>query len=339
VLETEAVRLRNAEALGEHLAAAARGTGDEGAARGLEESARELRTAARTDPSLSALAEQAAETATLLADLNADILRVAADLERDPGALAQVENSLALLAGLRRKYGDSLDDVLMFGENAAARASELEVLLGRAEELGAEERDAQAKVATAGDELRRARERSGRALATSAEGHLQALGFVDPIVRFDVEGAEPGVNGADAITLRFASDAALEPGPVSRIASGGELSRLVLALRLAGSAGEADIVAFDEIDAGVGGATALAMGRKLASLADSRQVLCVTHLPQVAAFAGTHLVVSRDGNRATVRRVAGDERVEELSRMLAGLPESERGREHAEELLALAAKH
>ena len=175
-------------------------------------------------------------------------------------------------------------------------------------------------------------------LAESARLHLEDLSFTDPIVRFDVEADEPAAAGADRITLLFASNAALQPGPVGRIASGGELSRLVLALRLAGSAGEADIVAFDEIDAGIGGATALAMGRKLAALAESRQVLCVTHLPQVAAFAASHVVVTRDGNRVTVRVVNEQERIEELSRMLAGLPDSDRGREHAEELLALAAR-
>ena len=114
------------------------------------------------------------------------------------------------------------------------------------------------------------------------------------------------------------------------------MSRLVLALRLAGGAGEAQTLVFDEIDAGVGGATALAVGRKLAALAETRQVLCVTHLPQVAAFADTHYVVTRDETSATVRRVEGAERVQELSRMLAGLPDSERGRQAADELLSLA---
>ncbi len=121
------------------------------------------------------------------------------------------------------------------------------------------------------------------------------------------------------------------------MASGGELSRLILALRLAGGAGRAPVLAFDEVDAGVGGTTALALGAKLAELATDRQVLCVTHLPQVAAFADTHAVVRREGPAATVELVEGEERLEELSRMLSGLPESERGRDHAEELLAIAA--
>ena len=120
---------------------------------------------------------------------------------------------------------------------------------------------------------------------------------------------------------------------MSKVASGGELSRLVLALRLAAGVADVPVVAFDEIDAGVGGATALALGAKLADLSRGRQVLCVTHLPQVAAHADTHLVVDRDGATAHVRPVSAEARVAELSRMLAGSPDSEQGRAHAQELL------
>jgi len=138
------------------------------------------------------------------------------------------------------------------------------------------------------------------------------------------------------VTILFASDSRLTPGPVASVASGGELSRLVLSLRLAGGMGGTETLVFDEIDAGIGGTTALALGRKLAALATERQVLCVTHLPQVAAFADRHYVVRREGNAATAERIEGEQRVGELSRMLAGLPESERGREAAEELLEMA---
>jgi DNA repair protein RecN (Recombination protein N) len=108
-------------------------------------------------------------------------------------------------------------------------------------------------------------------------------------------------------------------------------------MRLAGGVADVPVVAFDEIDAGIGGTTALAMGQKLAALAGDRQVLVVTHLPQVAAFADAHFVVERAATAATVRRVQGEERLAELTRMLGGLPESERGRSHAAELVALAA--
>jgi DNA repair protein RecN (Recombination protein N) len=173
-------------------------------------------------------------------------------------------------------------------------------------------------------------------LAEAAVRHLRELGFRSPVLRVLVSEAPPARSGADRVELLFSSDAALEPGPVARVASGGELSRLVLAVHLAAGVGEAPVVAFDEIDAGIGGATALAMGEKLAALAAGRQVLVVTHLPQVAAFADTHLVVDREGSRAAVRRVQGEERLAELTRMLGGLPPSERGRGHAAELIEAA---
>jgi len=139
--------------------------------------------------------------------------------------------------------------------------------------------------------------------------------------------------------LSFASDDRLAPGPIHEVASGGELSRLMLALRLATRDPGTGTLVFDEIDAGVGGVTALALGRKLADLSAGTQVLCVTHLPQVAAQATTHYVVEREGPGAVVRLVEEDERLTELSRMLAGLPDSERGKDAAAELLEGADRH
>ncbi|MEX0757877.1 MAG: hypothetical protein WD204_07995 [Acidimicrobiia bacterium] len=195
---------------------------------------------------------------------------------------------------------------------------------------------AQGRLETAGSALADARRRTAARLAETALTHLRELGFVRPLLEIRLESAAPTAGGTDTATVVFASDDRLEAGPVSKVASGGELSRLVLALRLAGGAGEAGSVVFDEIDAGVGGQTAIAVGAKLAALAETRQVLCVTHLPQVAAHADAHWVVDRSGEEATVRRVEGDARIAELTRMLAGLPDSESGREAAKELLVRA---
>ncbi len=335
-LQSRARRLRNADALAGHLSAAAAAIGDDGAGGTLAAAAGELGRASRLDPALGPLATQSGELVALAAELAADVARQATDLEADPEELAAVEERLARLAALQRKYGATLDEVLAFGESVAARAAEVDALLERATGIDAELTGARSAVATAGDDLAAARRGAGKRLADAAVGHLRELGLRDPVVRVEVAPADPGPHGADRLALAFASDAGLTPGPAAKTASGGELSRLVLALRLASGAGEAPVVAFDEVDAGVGGATALALGRKLASLAEGRQILCVTHLPQVAAFAATHYAVDRDGNEATVRLVDGADRVAELSRMLSGLPESERGREHAEELLALA---
>jgi DNA repair protein RecN (Recombination protein N) len=335
-LDDRAGRLRHAEELRERLGAVRSAAGEQGAAGSLERVVRELTAASKLDRALGELADLASELAESLSELNTDVGRVASDLDHDPRELEYVEQRLALIADLKRKYGDDLDSVLTFGETAALRAEELEGLLEQSEVIEQQLADARSDVGVAADVLRSHRRVAGERVAAGTVGHLRDLGFSDPIVAFEITQSEPGPEGADHVVLEFSSDRALEPGPISRIASGGELSRLILALRLAAGAGEAAVVAFDEIDAGTGGATALAMGRKLQTLASERQVFCVTHLPQVAAFADTHFVVRRDANTATVELLEGDQRIEELSRMLAGLPDSERGKAHAEELLKVA---
>lgn len=336
LLDQTATRLRNAEALGERLAAASTAVGEEGASGSLEEAVRQISIAAKTDPSLEQLAQLAGEAAGLVGELSAEIAGVSADFERDPQHLDEVEQRLAVLGDLRRKYGDDLDAVLAFGEDSAQRAAHLESVLDDAGALETARAQAADALDGAATELRRVRKKAANRLAKSARAHLGELGFTDPVVGIRINPSEPGPNGADRLVLEFASDATLEARPASRIASSGELSRLTLALRLAAGVEDATVVAFDEIDAGTGGATALAMGRKLAALSAGRQVFCVTHLPQVAAFADRHFAVRRQGTVATVELVEDEERVEELSRMLAGLPESDRGREHAAELLDLA---
>ena len=329
-------RLRNAEELRERLGAIREAAGDQGAAGSLERAVRELRAASRVDRSLGDLADLGSELAESLSELNTEVGRVTADLDHDPRELEHVEQRLALVADLKRKYGDDLDAVLTFGETAAHRAEELEGLLDQSEVIEQQLADARAGVAVAADALRGHRQAAGERVAAGTVEHLRDLGFSDPVVAFEITEREPGPEGSDHVVLSFSSDSALAPGPISKVASGGELSRLILALRLAAGAGEVSVVAFDEIDTGTGGSTALAMGKKLQTLARERQVFCVTHLPQVAAFADTHFVVRREANTATVERLEGDERLEELSRMLAGLPDSERGRAHAEELLKIA---
>ncbi|MEA3502300.1 MAG: AAA family ATPase [Actinomycetota bacterium] len=331
-----ASRLRNSEELRERLAAVESAAGESGASVALESADRELRAASRTAPSLSPLADLSGQLNELLSEFNAEIARVRADLDHDPADLERVEQRLALLGDLKRKYGDDLDAVLLFESRATERAEELETLLDRSGKIAGVLAVSRADVTDAARALSRQRRETGDRISANAVEHLQDLGFSNPFVAFRLIDQEPGPQGADRVVLEFASDTGLVPGPVAKIASGGELSRLILALRLASGTSDAPIIAFDEIDTGTGGATALAMGKKLKDLAAERQVFCVTHLPQVAAFAETHFVVRREGNTATVTKLQGDERLEELSRMLAGLPDSERGREHAAELLAIA---
>ncbi len=337
-LERRAARLRHAETLIVHLGAAtALAESGSEAVGGMVD---ELRRAARLDTGLDEYAAAAAGAAESLMELGRAIRLTSEAMVADPGELAEVEQRLTLLGELRRKYGPSLDDVLLFGKEASRRSDELIGLLSRADGIDAEYSAAEEEVSALGAKLSAARSRAGLILAEAAMGHLRELGMDDPVVEVVVVDDHPTASGADRVRLLFASDRRLQVGEVSKVASGGELSRLILSLRLAARTGsgqgDAAVLVFDEIDSGVGGATALAMGRKLGALAADCQVLCVTHLPQVAAFADTHFVVERNENRATVREIDGDQRISELSRMLAGLPESSRGREAAAELVAIA---
>ena len=296
----------------------------------------ELRRAARLEPGFAGLVEDAERATAELEELSRRLRTEADGLVVDPAAVGEAENRLAAMTDLRRKYGATLEDVLAFGKETAARRVDLEEILSRTAGLDVALVEARTVLEQAGAALLAARRAAGLRLTVAAIKHLNELGFSQPALEVNIESAEPSAGGADRMALCFASDRRLALGEVSKVASGGELSRLVLSLRLAGGGASATLV-FDEIDAGVGGATALAMGRKLAALAGERQVLCVTHLPQIAAFADRHYAVRRSGNTATLELVVGESRIEELSRMLAGLPESERGRQAAAELLHLAA--
>ena len=330
-LEHLARRLGNAEEIGELLAGARR---DLAAVRDrLGPAVGAIRRVCELDPGQDGLLE-------LLEDLDATVAETLTaareaweDVDSDPRALAAVNERLALLGDLRRKYGAGIEEILAFRDTASARQAEVGGLLERATTIDSELAEASRRLVEAGGALRGEREAAASRIAGDATAHLRELGFGDPVIRLDIGEGPPRRAGADTVGLRFSSDTRLAPGPV---ASGGELSRLVLSLRLASGTGDARLVAFDEIDAGVGGTTALAMGAKLARLARDRQALCVSHLPQVAAYADTHIVVERDGPTATARTLDEDERLRELSRMLSGLPDSDRGHRHARELRAVA---
>lgn len=333
-LERRGRRLRHAAEIAQHLAEAERALTV--AREGVGEVVAALRRAMRLDSSLEALAEEAAVAAVSAEELALDLRAAIDETDPDPKALEEVESRLTLLGGLRRKYGRTLDDVLAYGESVARRVAELEEQLAGAEEVDARLEATASALSRHGRALAEARREAGERLTTLALAHLAELGLPDPRLEVRSTPIDPGPYGTAEQTLHFASDRRLRAGPVAEVASGGELSRLVLALRLAGGAGEAATLVFDEVDAGVGGATALALGRKLARLAVDQQVLCVTHLPQVAAFADRHYLARRVGDEAEVVAVEGEERREELARMLAGLPDSDSGRLAAGELLELA---
>ncbi len=331
--EMLASRLRNAEAIQTHLAFALDKA--ELMAELSGEVVSSLRKIADMDSGLAASAAGWESVADQIAEMLRSVRDSADEVREDPATLAEVEDRLTALGDLKRKYGKTIAEVIEFGAGARARADELGALIERSSVIDTEVAKAREDLLEAALGLRVARQRAIAGIQETTAGHLRALGMPTASVEFVLEVIEAGPTGADRVELQFASDDRLESGAIQDVASGGELSRLILALRLATRAEGAETLVFDEVDAGVGGVTALALGRKLADLGQVSQVLCVTHLPQVAAHADCHYVVKRDGDKAEVVKVEGEDRLEELSRMLAGLPESTRGREAAAELLEL----
>ena len=279
-----------------------------------------------------------------LADVSAEIADIAAALraraetiDDDPAALAALRERRGALAALRRKYGSSLGEVLDFRSETAERLSELEGHEEGAASL--ERRGAELSAQLASERARVRGERTAAAprLAAAVQSHLAELAMPGARVEIAVDG-----DAGENVAIRLAANPGLPPLPLSRVASGGELARTMLALRLVLTAGPPTLV-FDEVDAGIGGAAARAVGRSLAALTGVHQVIVVTHLPQVAAHADDHAALEKQevGGFPVVRLRALDteDRLVELSRMLSGSPQSASAREHAEELLAAASSH
>jgi DNA repair protein RecN (Recombination protein N) len=311
------------------------------------------------DPVLDALGSRLAEASYLLADVAADLGSYRAGLDADPQRLEAAQQRLSQLAGLTRKYAADTDGVIAWAASARDRLTALDGDDDRLTELEDEHRRLLDALAVAAARLTAARSAAARRLEEAATAELAALAMPHARLAVDVRQREDptglpvdidgevrrvafGASGVDDVELLLVPHAGAPARPLHRGASGGELSRVMLALEvvLAGSDPTPTFV-FDEVDAGVGGRAAVELGHRLARLARTAQVIVVTHLPQVAAFADRHLVVRKSADGAVtatdVRRVDGTERLEELSRMLSGLPESDLGRGHAEELLEVAA--
>ncbi len=273
----------------------------------------------------------------LLAELDdtADTLRSLTDsIEPDPQALAEVQERRRLLHQLCRKYGETLADVMSEREVLRSRLIELERHDERAAKLDADLAEASGELVAAEDEVGAARRAAAPALAAAIQAHLPALAMEKARVGVDVDGRD-GAN----VVYQLAANPGSPLQALSKVASGGELARTMLALRSVLSEAP-PILVFDEVDAGIGGQAGFAVGRALAALADRHQVLVVTHLPQVAAFADAHLLVEKsqgdDDTLSEIRLLDDDARRTELARMLSGQPGSSTARKHAKELLAEA---
>ena len=272
-----------------------------------------------------------------VSDLAAEVRARAEDIDENPEALALLRERRQTLAGLRRKYGSSLSEVFEFADAAAERLAQLENREERASDLDRRRSAVAEAVAAEQSRVRRERAAAAPRLAAAVQSHLRDLAMAAARVEVAVEGA-----AGERVEFLLAANPGHEPRPLARVASGGELARAMLALRLVLISGPPTLV-FDEVDAGVGGAAAHAVGRSLAALAGAHQVVVVTHLAQVAAHADHHVLVEKSrggagGAPSTGLRVLGSRGREiELSRMLSGSPHSASARRHARELLAAAA--
>ncbi|HEY2716377.1 MAG TPA: DNA repair protein RecN [Solirubrobacterales bacterium] len=343
----ERERLRHAEGLreaagGAHAALAGAEEDGGGAAAALAQAQAALAGSDGVDPGLDALAERVAALAVELGDVGSELRDYGEGVEADPAALLAIEERLEAIDRLERKHGGSVEAVLAHAERCREEIARLE---------GAGERGAEAEAALAaaherreqlGAELSAARAAAAAPLEERVATELESLAMAGATLQVVLEAHAEGFgpSGRETVELRLAPNPGIEPAPIRDAASGGELSRVMLALSGLGRAGSAGTLVFDEIDAGVGGNTARVVGERLRALGAGRQVLCITHLPQVASLAEVHFRLEKDleGDAASARveRLAGEGVVAEISRMLGGGDDDGAATEHARQLLSAA---
>jgi DNA repair protein RecN (Recombination protein N) len=358
-LDTQAKRLGDADALRAavdeaRMALIGDVTGDLGGEGLPQDATAALATAERAlagtdDPALVLLARDLADAVAVVSDVGVQLAGYVADLDADPARLAEVLDRRAAITALVRKYadpGEGLAGVLRWAEDARRKLSALDVSDEALEALAAARDAARAEVDDLAARVSAGRRAAADGFAAEVGRELAGLAMKSARVAFSVDSHpdEPGPDGIDDVALLMAAHPGAPARPVHRGASGGELSRVMLAIEVVfAGADPVPVMVFDEVDAGVGGQAAGEIGRRLARLARDHQVVVVTHLAQVAAFADTHLVVDKSPDTAAgvtatdIRAVDGEDRVRELARMLSGLTDSDTGQAHARELLAVAA--
>jgi DNA repair protein RecN (Recombination protein N) len=304
--------------------------------------------AALLDESLAPLAERLGSLTVELDDLSAALRDYIDGLDVDAGHRDALELRFDKLKALMRKYGGSADEVLAYLEQARARLSALEEFAADEESLVAKVTQAQAEAVRAATRLSEARQRLAPQVAARIEEELRGLAmphatFVIEVTARDGGWDDLGPHGADDVEFVFGANPGVPPRPLRETASGGELSRAMLAIRgLVNLGDDVETLIFDEVDTGIGGVTAAALGERLRRLAERRQVLCITHLPQVAAFADRQFAIAKESDvgegttETVVHLVEGEERLAELCRMLGAAPDDDAARSHAESLLAKA---
>jgi len=346
-LAADRERLRHAEGLhaaaaGAHAGLAGADLEGGGAATSLAVAESNLAAATGVDPTLDRIAERVAALNVEVGDVAAELRDYAEGIAADPGGLAAVEERLEALDRLERKHGGSVESVLAHAERCRTEIARLEGAEVRGAEAAAALAEAEARQGKLGKKLSAGREKAAGPLEERVASELASLAMDGARLEvvLDSHPDEYGASGRETVELRVAPNPGIEPAPLRDAASGGELSRVMLALSGLGPAAGAATLVFDEIDAGIGGNTARVVGERLKALGADHQVLCITHLPQVASLADVHFRLEKDTDTeqtvATVERLAGEGVVEEIRRMLGGDSADEAATQHARELLAAA---
>jgi DNA repair protein RecN (Recombination protein N) len=300
---------------------------------------RSLDRVASHDPALAPIVESLANASFALTEISGQLASYLSSLDADGGReLEGIQERRSTLSALARRYGPSLDEVIDYLESGSSRLVELDSDADRILELGDEVDADRRRVDELADKLSALRHAAADRLGAEVTAELAALAMPDARLTLEVTDRELGLTGRDQVAILLQPHAGSEPRPIARGASGGELSRVMLAIEVVLAATDpVPTFVFDEVDAGVGGASATEIGRRLARLSQTSQVIVVTHLAQVAAFSTNHLVVEKgsDGSvtASNVRLVHGEERTAEMARLLSGSPDSESALAHARELL------
>jgi DNA repair protein RecN (Recombination protein N) len=340
-------RLRHAEGLreaaaGAHAALAGAEEDGGGAVAAVAEAEAALQAAVGLDAGLDGIAERVAALAVEMGDVASELRDYAEGIEADPASLQAIEERLEAIDRLERKHGGSVESVLAHAERCREEIAKLEGAEVRSTEAEAALADAEARRAELGEQLSAGREAAAGPLQERVAAELERLSMAGASLEVVLESHPDdfGAAGRETVELRVAPNPGIEAAPLRDAASGGELSRVMLALSGLGKAGSAGTMVFDEIDAGIGGKTARVVGERLQALGRDRQVLCITHLPQVASLADVHFRLEKDvaGEQAmaTVERLDGEGVVEEIRRMLGGEESDRAATEHARDLLKAA---
>jgi DNA repair protein RecN (Recombination protein N) len=303
-----------------------------------------LEEMARVDPGAAEIAEQLRPAALAVEEASRALSRYLSRLEADPARLDQVEERLAAIEKLKRKYGASIEEVLAFLESVQAHLSAAESSSGRRDFLRPETARLSAAYESAAADLTAKRTGAARQLSKRVQIELASLAMEKTRVEIRVHPAPWSERGADAVEFLIAPNLGEELKPLDRVASGGELSRVALALKTCAGPRKASAPAtlvFDEVDSGVGGSAAESVGRRLKKLGRSAQVICVTHLPQIAGFADHHYYVEKRSIRgrtvAAIEELPAESRTREIGRMLSGERVTPEALRHAEQLMKLGA--